>query len=318
MGLQLDNLPTELHTLIVSFACSSPPNFGEKSVSRVLAFVSRYWSSVALPYKYHSLRIAGPRALKSVLAHLENISEQQRRVRHLWIADRCHDSIPGEIYIEVDEAHLHADSTKAIVERLLALLAPSLYSLELHLKCSLYSTSLFASVWALYFPQLVSLQVDGFYPFPSALLTSILAPMQGPNFLRLEHLVLDGVSDPHGLLELGALDYIFPCLKTLEVRGLRCALGFAKEVVAAVTRHANSSDMIVTGAPGSLRLPRVLKSLVLSIAPVSALRVTKRGQIIRADMLTVLASVTSQAEYREVVRIPEVRVIGFQKDIKVT
>ncbi|KAI5121049.1 hypothetical protein M0805_008625 [Coniferiporia weirii] len=282
--MQIDILPPELHSHIVSFTCSSQTNSFDLPAAHALALVSRYWSSVAQPYKYHTLRVSGPRALRSLLTRLESLPEPHRRVRRLSLADRPLCSPPSSGGM-TDEEVLYAE--KAVISRLILLLSPTLHELELHLSNTFFSTAVFAGIWSHPFPQLLSLSLHGYYPFPIS-----PAPDSDPNFPRLGHLSLDGVSNPYGLLAPGALCRTAPHLATLEVRGLRCAPAFAKEVASAVTAYDIDSQ---TG-PLPQRLPQTLASLTLYLTPDMGPKSTRRSQTLHAQMRGVLEALAKRPE----------------------
>ena len=121
------------------------------------------------------------------------------------------------------------------------------------------------------------------------------------NFPVLESLSLDGVSNPAGLLSITSLERVFPRLKTLEVKGLRGALAFAREVARAVEDLEGREE----DNPSSLRpelgkhprisvssLPRSLHSLSLHLLPEPRMQYSKRRYTMRVEILRVLRPLT--------------------------
>ncbi|KAL5498270.1 hypothetical protein ACEPAH_2410 [Sanghuangporus vaninii] len=285
--MPISDLPPEIHAHIVALSCSQVPSPSELPTARVLSLVSSYWNLIARPFRYHSLRSAGGSSITKLLQHLERLPECERRVRYFWLSDSFQ---PEDQSDEVAEYQRKSD-----ISRLLALVAPSLVMLELHLEDPAYATGLFAFFWQCHCPHLVSLSIRGYYCFAVSLSNPSDVKSSKLNFPRLEHLSLDGIPNPSGLLAHGILANAFPRLASLEIHGLRGALSFAREVAEAVAERVESSKCAITKEKATeltSRLPRTLHSLSLFPSPPILAKNSKRARILHDEMMDVLSRLT--------------------------
>ncbi|OCB85995.1 hypothetical protein A7U60_g6890 [Sanghuangporus baumii] len=284
--MPISDLPPELHSDIVALSCSQVLSPSELPTARVLSLVSSYWSLIARPFRYHSLRVAGENGIAKLLRHLDRLPECERRVRYFSLSDSLQYS---------DE--IAAYQRKSDISRLLALVAPFLFMLELHLGDPAYATALFAFFWQCRCPHLVSLSIRGYYCFAVSLSNPSDVKSSKLNFPRLEHLSLDGIPNPSGLLNHGILANTFPRLASLEIHGLRGALSFAREVAEAVAERDESSECTITKEKATVltsRLPRTLHSLSLFPSPPISAKNSKRARILHDGMMDVLSRLTKR------------------------
>ncbi|KAF5323250.1 hypothetical protein D9619_013509 [Psilocybe cf. subviscida] len=125
------------------------------------------------------------------------------------------------------------NKTVNTLTRLLTLCGPSLRVLSVAITSS-SSPTLFARLFRMQFPELCSLSISGYYPFPST-----------PNvFPKVRTMKLHGNPNPSGLLAMGTLEDACPLLDTLEVRGVKRSSCFVGEVERAVCMEilAQGSD----------------------------------------------------------------------------
>ncbi|TFK37762.1 hypothetical protein BDQ12DRAFT_139245 [Crucibulum laeve] len=276
------SLPPELHEHIVELSLfpssqpSSPSSSATKNIIHALSLTSPYLHSISRPFLYASLSVRGVAQIARVLEKLESLKGRERIVRSLFISDASspesltssgnHDSSP--------------EVTKRLILRLLALAAPTLYTLEVRAGDARTSTSLFGHVFRISFPLLQELSVNGYYPFPN----SPLAPIPSL-FPSLTHLSLHGNRNPVGLLTLGSL-LSFPSLQELKVGGLSAAGSFCIEVEGVLASYSYSSSEACSvifeeeyeDSPeeeGQL-LPTTLKRIVLQAAPAPIVRAGKQ------------------------------------------
>ncbi|KAF9448535.1 hypothetical protein P691DRAFT_639233, partial [Macrolepiota fuliginosa MF-IS2] len=191
--------PPELHSYICSLACTDD-GYTARSLSRV----SKYFAQITLPYLYQSLCISEPTRIRNLAKKLQTTPAHQRRIHHLFISDAS-----GE-----------RDLASSIIS-ILTLSAPTLETLALVAPAPLSSTSLIARLLRTRFPRLYELTISGHYPFPSS------SPSCFPS---LERLHLLGNRNPHGLLNLGALESSMPALTHLRISGLSLAVSFSQEL----------------------------------------------------------------------------------------
>ncbi|EJD05015.1 uncharacterized protein FOMMEDRAFT_120286 [Fomitiporia mediterranea MF3/22] len=283
--MHISDLPPELHTQIIDFACEGIPSVGEQSIVQALSLVSSYWYAVVTPFRYQSLRVSGGQAIVRLGTLFSTLPERERRVRYLALSDKPVDAC-------MDDESFH--QLKASISQLLALLTPSLYALALELSNPFYGTSMFSVLWMSSAPCLESLSIKGYYPFPTAPMRSSRS-----NFPRLEHLSLDGSANPAGLLSYRSLEAVFPRLETLEVRGIRSAYSFSREVQHAfeeLDKRSDHTNLCSRKDPYHSRFPRTLKLLSIYPSPESSIKSYKRGQTLHFDMLKVFMDLANREE----------------------
>ena len=287
--MSLSGLPPELHAHIIALSCSQAPSPEERPMTHAMSLVSSYWYSIAKPFRYHSLRVSGANSIAKLLARLSGLPEHERRVRYLSLSDG-----PRSEARHDEEA---ANRKRANIGRLLALVAPSIFALELSLEEIAYSTSLFAFIWQLFCPHLASLSIKGLYCFPVSRVDRTGEGSMKTNFPRLEHLSLQGTTHPTGLLTHDLLGSMFPKLTNLEIRGLRCTLAFAREVEDAVAERDKDSKCISKEAatvPAS-RLPRTLRLLTLFTSPLAPNRKSTRAKMLHEQMMDIFTQLTKRS-----------------------
>lgn len=290
MVTTISNLPPELHTHILllsyteklygEYEVDGDGDGNETDISKTLLLVSRYWNSVAKPFRLRKLRLRKVQNLSNVIVQLAAIPEHSRRVRHLDLSDSSV-SVGAKAGVE------GSLSFERSVLALLKMLAPTLHTLTIQLSNPLYATCVFADLWSIQMPQLLSISVSGLYAYPSA-------PSAISNFPLLEHIKFDGLTNPTGLLALTNLSSSFPKLEILEVFGLRGSLAFAREVYAVVTEHRHREyeyEKTESERSGGARLPRSLRTIVLGIASqpdFSHRKPSVRMQMLHVEMQKVL------------------------------
>ncbi|KAI0643376.1 hypothetical protein C8Q79DRAFT_883161, partial [Trametes meyenii] len=215
----MDALPLEIHAHIFEFAC-----IDDGTTARSLALVSRYVREVAAPYLYQSIAISGMEQMSEIVGRLDVIPPHLRRIRHLFLSDWTHSQAKERVVRASEEAQDRYEAEKTLALRILALAAPTLETLAVVVSCPYTGPSVLGSLFSTPLPHLVDLAVHGFYPFPHV-------PRSVP---RLERLHLSGNRNPHGLLQLGALDAACPSLTHLHVSGLVAAISFVEELRAAL------------------------------------------------------------------------------------
>ncbi|KAF8186307.1 hypothetical protein BJ912DRAFT_469261 [Pholiota molesta] len=248
----MDKLPTELHAYICQTACVD-----DGATIRSLNRVSKYFHEVSRPYLYHNVSAFGIDQVMTLLERLERTPAQMRCIRHLFLSDTASSEstpTPPSAPPSSPPARLTDIQTQAVA-RLIALAAPTLASLALVAHAPLSSTALIARVFRTSFPALRRLAVAGFYPFPSA----------AGRFPALRHLRLSGNRNPHGLLQMGALEDTFPGLETLAIAGLGAAGGFVIELEEALAGREGADGLGAFAVPTNL--PRTLREITLQAAP---------------------------------------------------
>lgn len=203
------SFPPELHSYICAFACSD----GGYTV-QALSLVSRYFRDIARPYLYQSLSLSGVDQIMAAAVKLENTPVHLRRVQHLFISDESQRRNDHQLGKRI------CDMEATSIVRIITFAAPTLQTLAFVTTCPLTGTSLIGRLFRILFPSLRELTVSGFYPFPSS-------PGKMP---LLERLHLNGNRNPHGLLQVGALENVCPSLTHLRVSGLALAASFAQEL----------------------------------------------------------------------------------------
>ncbi|RDX40709.1 hypothetical protein OH76DRAFT_1306395, partial [Lentinus brumalis] len=212
----MDSLPLELHTQIFQFACTD-----DGSTARSLSLVSRYVRAAAAVYYYQSLAISGLAQMVELVARLEAIPPHLRRIRRLFLSDWTHADVQTRSMFFTDMERY--DAEKALAARILDLAAPTLESLALVASCPYTAPPLVGHLFSITLPGLLELSIHGFYPFPRL-------PGTMP---KLERLHLSGNRNPHGLLQLGALEAACPNLTHLRISDVAIATPFARELHAA-------------------------------------------------------------------------------------
>lgn len=240
---RMDTLPTELHALICQKACA---DYG--STIRSLNSVSKYFHEVSRPYLYHRISAFGTGQALALLERLERTPPQLREIHHLFLSDVSPDASSKS------PKRLTDRETQALT-RIIILAAPTLHSFALVAHSLYCSTALIARVWRTLFPRLQRLALSGFYPFPSA----------PGRFPTLTHLQLDGNRNPHGLLQMGALEDACPALAELTITGLGAAGAFVVELEEALTGDEVFDELSDYTAP--TRLPPSIRSVTLQAAP---------------------------------------------------
>ncbi len=197
---KMDTLPTELHALICQKACA---DYG--STIRSLNSVSKYFHEVSPGRIYITESLAfGTWTSFGIIGEARTDAASTARDPPL-ISVRCiarHIFNPKKRLTDRETQALtrhyntrRADSSLNRSRRALAIFAAQRSSRR---------------VWRTSFPRLQRLALSGFYPFPSAL----------GRFPSLTHLHLDGNRNPHGLLQMGALEDACPVLAELTITGL--------------------------------------------------------------------------------------------------
>ncbi|KAH9895689.1 hypothetical protein C8Q73DRAFT_744954 [Cubamyces lactineus] len=215
----MDALPLELHAQIFEFACTD-----DGSTARSLSLVSRYVRHIAAPYLYQSLSIAGLEQMHELVARLDVTPPHLRRIRHLFLSDWTHSQTKDRVVGTSDEAQDRYEAERIFALRILAFAASTVETLAVTVSCPFTGPPILGTLFSMSMPRLTELSVHGFYPFPHA-------PRSMP---RLERLHLSGNRNPHGLLQLGALDVACPSLIHLRVSGLVAAASFAEELRSAI------------------------------------------------------------------------------------
>ena len=146
--------------------------------------------------------------------------------------------------------------------------------------CPFSAPPLLGELFSTSLPNLVALSIHGFYPFPS--ITS-----STPTMPKLERLWLSGNRNPHGLLQLGALEAAAPTLTHLRVSEVALAAPFARELHAAAlpapstaptTRVSSGNAKPTTSLIAAL--PSSLKSVVIDVRRLQP-RVHYKGTLTR-------------------------------------
>ena len=235
----------ELHSYICEFACTD-----DGRTARSLSLVSKSFLKVIQPFLYQSIAVTGFHQIRSLELRLQNIRPHLRRVRNLYI-----DVINTDQLVHKHTAIRHGSPH---VKGLLAMISGTIQTLMLSCRDPQSSTSLIAVLFSLNYPHLRELSVVGYYPFPYL----------SNSMPRLTHLHLDGNRNPHGLVQLGALEGVCPQLTHLRVSGLSGAGSFAGEVADALCADERCSS--------KTKLPPQLKCLALQPGP-QVQQATKMG-----------------------------------------
>ena len=247
----MESLPFELHTQIFQFACTD-----DGATARALALVSRYVRDSSSPFLFQSFAVAGVAQMDALVARLHALPPHARRVRHLFLADWTRKEMltHGGVYAEM-ERH---DRERALAARILEYASPTLETLALVAACPYTAAPLVGHLFALPLPHLEELSIHGFYPFPSSHDNSGGMP-------RLARLHLSGNRNPHGLLQLGALEVACPTLTHLRVSEIAGAAAFAREVHEATLPRPTSEDdqLAFALSPFPSALPARLRELVI-------------------------------------------------------
>jgi hypothetical protein len=173
-----------------------------------------------------------------------------RRIRHLCLSDRPPQSTNVTRLGEGDKAH---------IVQLLLLAAPTLETLAFSASFPTTSASLIGTLFSIVFPCLAELTIAGYYPFPRL-------PASLP---RLERLHLRGNRNPHGLLQLGALDAVCPNLTHLMISDLSMAVSFVDELEEALKTgrdseaNTNTSNDMYYPSPFTVNLPSKLEFIAI-------------------------------------------------------
>ncbi|KAI9065743.1 hypothetical protein FKP32DRAFT_1665249 [Trametes sanguinea] len=211
----MNALPLELHAQIFEFACTD-----DGTTARSLSLVSRYVRDVSAPYRYQSLSIFGLEQMNELVTRLDALPHHLRRIRHLFLSDWTHNQTKGRVVPSSDEALDRYELEKTLAVRIITLAAATVETLVVVSSCPYTGPTLLGALFSTPMPRLTELSVHGFYPFPHV-------PRSMP---RLERLHLSGNRNPHGLLQLGALDAACPSLVHLHLSGLVAASSFAEEL----------------------------------------------------------------------------------------
>lgn len=233
------HFPPEILAHIFDFACTD-----DGSTYRALSLVSHNSRALVAPYRFQSLVLSSPEQIQRVASELRkwNGTGHTSAPRYLFVSDTS--TLTSHPY----------DLGKTDLAYILSIAAPTLSSLVIDASHSVFSsTSLFAHLFSLHLPQLLDLEILGFYPYPHAH-TTTSSPM--PNLTRLS---LTGNRNPVGLLQRGNLDAACPSLRTLHLRGLAQAVPFALELQQAADcciRSRTLGSHKVLGKRGSGRRER--------------------------------------------------------------
>ena len=209
----MNTCPPELHSYIAQLACSSDP-----TTVHALSLVSQYFRQIAAPFLYQCLALSTPSQIITLTPILESTPQHMRNIHHLFLSIHPDPTNPS---------HTHT-----LIFRILTLAAPTLHSLTFVAPSPATSTPLIARLFRTPFPALIELTILGFYPFP---------PTQSSMPL-LKRLHLAGNRNPHGLLQMGALEDASPALTHLRISGLNTALSFALELEHALTNDTDADD----------------------------------------------------------------------------
>ncbi|KAI1793742.1 hypothetical protein LXA43DRAFT_971752 [Ganoderma leucocontextum] len=221
----MDSLPLELHTQIFEFACTD-----DGATARALALVSRYVRDAASPFLFQSLSVSGLAQMEALVARLDTLPPHSRRIRHVFLADWAHkDTLKRGGAFPAMERY---DQERALASRILEYASPTLETLAVVAACPYTAPPLVGHLFALPLPRLEELAIHGFYPFPQS--------HDNDGMPRLARLHLSGSRNPHGLLQLGALEAACPTLTHLRVSGIMGAASFARELYEAALPRPRS------------------------------------------------------------------------------
>ncbi|KAI0710743.1 hypothetical protein C8Q76DRAFT_738611 [Earliella scabrosa] len=244
----MDTLPLELHAQIFAYACTD-----DGSTARALSLVSRYVRDVTAPFLYQSLVISGLDQMSELVARLDAAPPHLRRIRHLFLSDWTHPEVQKRTVGCSPVDMERYDAERALAIRIIDYAAPTLETLALVASCPYTAPPLVGHLFSTPLPRLAELSIHGFYPFPR---TSGTLP-------KLERLHLSGNRNPHGLLQLGALEAACPNLVHLRLSDLAGATPFALELhAAALPQDDAGCDAL---APFVSTLPPHLKHVVVEV-----------------------------------------------------
>lgn len=277
----MDTLPLELHAQIFALACTD-----DGSTARALSLVSRCVRDVSAPFLYQSLAISGLEQMNVLAARLERVPLHLRRIRHLFFSDWTHAEVQKRrmTFYPVDMDRY--DAEKTLAQRIIGYAAPTLETLALVVSCPYTAPPLVGHLFTIPLPRLVELAIHGFYPFPR---TSGTMP-------RLERLHLSGNRNPHGLLQLGALEAACPNLAHLRLSDITLAAPFARELHTAALPQEDLDESCDVSEPFLSALPPRLRHVVVEVRRLQA-QVHYRGALKRGTlsaqekMLTLLREV---------------------------
>ncbi|KAH9851001.1 hypothetical protein C2E23DRAFT_733938 [Lenzites betulinus] len=287
----MDTLPLELHAQIFTFACTD-----DGSTARSLALVSHYVHEVAAPYRYQSLAISGLGQMSELVSRLDTTPPHLRRVRSLFLSDWTHAQTRESTIRMSEDAQDRYLLEKTLALRILTLAAPTLETLAVVVACPYTGPPLLGALFSTPMPRLKDLSVHGFYPFPHAV--GVMP--------RLERLHLSGNRNPHGLLELGALDAACPSLMDLRVSGLVAAASFAEELRSALRERITDTSTFIPSPASSL--PPSLRHVTVQARHAPPLPKRKgtapRGmQLMHDKMLTALRELEAGGDLEGSVRV---------------
>ena len=244
----MESLPLELHTQIFEFACTD-----DGATARALALVSRYVRAAASPFLFQSLSVSGLVQMDALVARLHALPPHARRIRHLFLSDWTRkDMLKGGAPFAEMERY---DRERALAARILEYASPTLETLALVAACPFTAAPLVGHLFALPLPHLEELAIHGFYPFPQS--------YDNGGLPRLTRLHLSGNRNPHGLLQLGALEAACPALTHLRVSEVAGAAAFAREVYEAAIPRPSSEASALSVSTFPSALPARLRELVI-------------------------------------------------------
>ncbi len=252
--MTMESLPFELHTQIFEFACTD-----DGATARALALVSRYVRDAGSPFLFQSLSVSGLSQMDALLARLHALPPHARRIRHLFLSDWTRKGMlkGGEPFAEMERY----DRERVLAARILEYASPTLETLALVAACPYTAAPLVGHLFALSLPRLEELAIHGFYPFPQSHDTA------NGGLPRLTRLHLSGNRNPHGLLQLGALEAACPTLTHLRVSEVAGAAAFARELYEAALPRPSSEDergaVALSVSPFPSALPAHLRELVI-------------------------------------------------------
>ena len=260
--MSIQSLPPEIHSHLLSFAYSplplhqshpSPPS----NPAHTLSLVSRYWHALAHPFRFTSASVHGPERIAKLLDALERAPPHQRRVTRLFVSDCDTPSHTVNGLVDADDCEQDgnydydpdtSDHHLRVLERLIAITAPHLQVLVLHIHNPYTSTPFLARVWSTQFPRLERLIISGIYPLPVSLhipssdQEHLSTKIIEPSMPRLQSLHLHGMRNPAGLFELGGLNGLCPNLTHLRLSGIAAARSFAKEIGRVIKTRRTEND----------------------------------------------------------------------------
>ncbi|KAJ3517345.1 hypothetical protein NLJ89_g564 [Agrocybe chaxingu] len=232
----MNTLPPELHAYICEFACTD-----DGETMRTLRGLSRYFQEVAKPYLYRTISVFDEKQVAGLLERLESTPPHLRHIKNLFLANPTARSPSNQV-----------DSQKLM--RIITLAAPTLQTLSFVVHTHLASTSMIARLFRTSFPNLLTLTVSGFYPFPSSV----------GKFPRLQSLHLLGNRNPHGLFQMPTLEDACPALTHLRISGLGAAGLFVYELEEALRAEATEEE---DECPIPSRVPPSVQRITVQAGP---------------------------------------------------